>query len=564
MAQTDVTVARSGAKILVDALRIHGVDTAFGVPGESYLAVLDALYDVQDEIKFVICRQEGGAANMADAYGKLTGRPGICFVTRGPGATNASLGIHTAHQDSTPVILFIGQVGNDVVEREAFQEIDYRRMYGQMAKWVAQIDRADRVPEYISHAFHTAVSGRPGPVVLALPEDMQTEMATVADTGRYQRVAAYPGPSDMRKLRDMLAEAQRPMVIVGGGGWNAPACEDFKAFVTTFNLPVGCSYRCQDLIDNADPHYVGDVAVGLNPRLAERFKQSDLLLVVGARLGEWTTVNYTLFDVPRPKMKFVHVHPGAEELGRVYQGDLLINAGMPEFASAARALEPVSERWAEWTGGARADLEAWQQPVQVPGKVNMSEVMKLLRERLPRNAIITNGAGNFSLWAHRFYRYGGFRTQLAPTSGAMGYGVPSAVAAKIVHPERTVIAFSGDGDFLMTGQELATAAQYDAKVTFVVVNNGMYGTIRMHQEREFPGRVSGTELKNPDFAALARAYGFHGEIVEDTSQFAGAFERAQAAKTSALIEVRIDPDAISPRTTLSAIRAEAMKNKANT
>jgi len=561
MNPTDTTLARSGAKILVDALRIHGVDTAFGVPGESYLAVLDALHDVQDEIKFVICRQEGGAANMADAYGKLTGRPGICFVTRGPGATNASLGIHTSHQDSTPVILFIGQVGNDVVEREAFQEIDYRRMFGQMAKWVAQIDRADRVPEYISHAFHTAVSGRPGPVVLALPEDMQTEMATVQDTARYQRIAAHPGPGDMRKLRGMLADAQRPMVIVGGGGWSHEACEDFKAFVTAYNLPVGCSYRCQDLIDNADPHYVGDVAVGLNPKLAERFKQCDLLLVVGARLGEWTTVNYTLFDVPRPKMKFVHVHPGAEELGRVYQGDLLINSGMPEFASAARALEPVNERWAEWTGGARADLEAWQQPVKVTGGVNMSEIMKFLRERLPRDAIVTNGAGNFSLWAHRFYHYGGFRTQLAPTSGAMGYGVPSAVAAKIVHPQRTVIAFSGDGDFLMTGQELATAAQYDAKVTFVVVNNGMYGTIRMHQEREFPGRVSGTQLKNPDFAALARAYGFHGETVEATAEFASAFERAQQAKTSALIEVRIDPDAISPRTTLSAIRAEALKNR---
>lgn len=553
---------RTGAQILVDALRIHGVDTIFGVPGESYLAVLDALHDVGDEIKFVICRQEGGAANMADAYGKMTGRPGICFVTRGPGATNASLGIHTAHQDSTPVILFIGQVGNDVVEREAFQEIDYRRMFGPMAKWVAQIDRADRVPEYLSHAFHTAVSGRPGPVVLALPEDMQTDMASVPDTARYQRVAANPGQGDMQKLRDMLAQAERPMVILGGGGWNRTAVDDLQAFVTTYNLPVGCAYRCQDLIDNRDPHYVGDVAVGLNPKLAERFRQCDLLLVVGARLGEWTTVNYTLFDVPRPKMKFVHVHPGAEELGRVYQADLLINSGMPEFAAAARALEPVAERWAEWTGGARADLEAWQQPVAVPGKVNMSEVIHVLRRRLPRDAIVTNGAGNFSLWAHRFYHYGAFRTQLAPTSGAMGYGVPAAVAAKVVHPERTVVSFSGDGDFLMTGQELATAAQYDLKITFIVVNNGMYGTIRMHQEREFPARVSGTMLKNPDFAALARAYGLQGEIVEATADFEAAFERAQKASTASLIEVRIDPDAISPRTTLSAIRAEALKSKA--
>jgi acetolactate synthase I/II/III large subunit len=553
--------SRSGAKILVDALKIHGVDMAFGVPGESYLAVLDALYDARDRIKFVICRQEGGAANMADAYGKLTGRPGICFVTRGPGATNASLGIHTAHQDSTPVILFIGQVDSSVVEREAFQEMDYRRMFGQMAKWVAQIDRADRVPEYLSHAFHTAVSGRPGPVVLALPEDMQTDMATVPDAGPYQRVASHPGPENMRKLREMLAEAERPFVIAGGGGWSAQACEDFKAFVSTFNLPVGCAYRCQDLIDNRDPHYVGDIAVGLNPKIAERIKTSDVLLVVGARLGEWTTVNYSLIDIPRPKQKLIHVHAGAEELGRVYQGDLLINSGMPEFAAAARALEPIRERWAEWTGGARADLEAWQQPVNVPGHVNMSEVMRFLRNRLPRDAIVTNGAGNFSLWAHRFYQYGSFRTQLAPTSGAMGYGVPAAVAAKLVHPERTIISFSGDGDFMMTGQELATAAQYDLKITFVVVNNGMYGTIRMHQEREFPGRVSGTELKNPDFAALARAYGFHGETVEATADFEGAFERAQSAKTAALIEVRIDPDAINPRTTLSAIRAEALKNK---
>jgi acetolactate synthase-1/2/3 large subunit len=460
------------------------------------------------------------------------------------------------------VILFIGQIGSGVVEREAFQEMDYRRMYGQMAKWVAQIDRADRVPEYLSHAFHTAVAGRPGPVVLALPEDMQTDVATVPDTGRYQRVASHPGPENMRQTRDMLAQAERPFVIVGGGGWSEQACADFRAFVHTYNLPVGCSYRCQDLIDNRDPHYVGDIAVGLNPKLAERIKSSDVLLVVGARLGEWTTVNYTLIDIPRPKQKLIHVHAGAEELGRVYQGDLLVNAGMPEFAAAAKALEPISERWAEWTAGARADLEAWQRPVQVPGRANMSEVMHFLRERVPRDTIITNGAGNFSLWAHRFYHYGPFRTQLAPTSGAMGYAVPAAVAAKLVQPDRTVISLSGDGDFMMTGQELATAAQYDLKITFIVVNNGMYGTIRMHQEREFPGRVSGTDLKNPDFAALARAYGFHGETVETTADFQGAFERAQKASTAALIEVRIDPDAINPRTTLSAIRAEALKNRA--
>ncbi len=561
MKGTDSRLARTGAQILIDALKVHAVDLAFGVPGESYLAVLDALYEARDTIKFVICRQEGGAANMAEAYGKLTGRPGICFVTRGPGASNASIGIHTAFQDSTPVILFVGQVSNDVVEREAFQEIDFRRMFGQMTKWVAQIDRADRVPEYVSHAFHTAVSGRPGPVVLALPEDMQTQTAVVADGGRYQRVPAYPGAADMLRLRQMLSQAERPMALVGGPGWNRQACEDLMTFVTAFNLPVACAFRAQDLIDNRDPHYVGDVAVGLNPKLAERMRNCDLLLAIGARLGEWTTANYTLVDIPRPKQKFIHIHPGAEELGRVYQGDLLINAGMPEFAGAARGLAPVRTLWDEWTEGARADLEAWQQPVAAPGSLNMSEVMHFLRQRLPPAAIVTNGAGNFSIWVHRFYRYTGFRTQLGPTSGAMGYGVPAAIAAKLVHPERPVVSFSGDGCFLMNGQELATAKQYDLKIVFIVVNNGMYGTIRMHQEREYPGHIYGTQLTNPDFAALARAYGLHGEIVERTADFERAFERAWNAKTSALLELRIDPDAITPRTTLSAIRAEALKSK---
>jgi len=550
---------RTGAQLLVDALKIHGVDTAFGVPGESYLAVLDALHDARGQIRFVICRQEGGAANMAEAYGKLTGRPGICFVTRGPGATNASIGLHTAFQDSTPLILFIGQVGNDVVEREAFQEIDFRRMFGQMAKWVAQIDRADRVPEYLSHAFHTAVAGRPGPVVLALPEDMQTVTATVPDTGRYRRVAAHPGDADMQRLRELLAKAQRPFLMLGGGGWTREACEDIRAFIHAFDLPTGCSFRCQDLLDNRDLHYVGDIAVGINPAIAARIKEADLLIAVGPRLGEWTTVNYTLIDLPRPKQTFVHVHTGAEELGRVYQADLPINSGMPEFAAAARRLAAVKPAWWELTRAARSEYEAWQQPVKVPGRLNMSEVVLGLRRRLPPETIITNGAGNFALWMHRFHQYPGFRTQLGPTSGAMGYGVPAAVAAKIVHPERPVICFAGDGDFLMNGQELATAMQYGLKIIFIVVNNGMFGTIRMHQERHYPGRVSGTELANPDFAALARAYGLHGEIVETTADFEAAFERAWNAPTAALLELRVDPDAITPRTTLSAIRAEAEK-----
>ena len=550
---------RTGGQLLVDTLRVHGADMVFGVPGESYLSVLDAFYETRDDIKFVICRQEGGAAFMADAYGKLTGRPGICFVTRGPGATNASIGIHTAFQDSTPLILFIGQVRSDMSERDAQQEIDYRRMYGQMAKWVAQIDHPGRVPEMVSHAFHLAVSGRPGPVVLALPENMLTAAAAVADTARYQRVAAHPSAADMNTLRDMLAQARQPLLMLGGSGWNAQACADIKAFAETNALPAACTYRCQDLFDNRHPNYAGDIAVGLNPALEQRIRSADLLLAVGPRLDSWTTSHYTLLDVPRPKQKFIHVHAGAEELGRVYQGDLLINAGMPEFAAAARGLAPVKATWSSATRAARAEYEAWQQPVGGPGALNMSEVIAFLRKRLPPETILTAGAGAYIVWLHRFYQFTGFRTQLGPTSGAMGYGVPSAVAAKLVHPERAVVSFSGDGCFLMNGQELATAALYDAKVIFIVVNNGMYGAIRIHQEAHYPERVIGTDLRNPDFATLARGYGLHGEAVETTVDFAPAFERAWNAKTAALLELKIDPDAISPRTTLSAVRAKALK-----
>ena len=562
MKPSDTTLARTGGQLLVDALKVHGVDHVFGVPGESYLAALDAFHDATEKIRFVICRQEGGAAYMAEAYGKLTGRPGICFATRGPGATNASLGIHTAYQDSTPVILFIGQVGNDFVEREAFQEIDYRRMYGQMAKWVAQIDRADRVPEYVHRAFHTAVSGRPGPVVLALPEDMLTETAAVADTGRYQRVAAHPGEADLQKLRAMLAQAQRPFVLLGGSDWTAQACADFRAFAEANDLPVGTAFRRQDLYDNRLPNFAGDVGIGISPKLAERVKACDLLIAIGARMDEMTTAGYTLIEAPRPKSKFVHVHPGAEVLGRVYEAELLIHSGMPEFAQALHKLAPVESRpWQDATKAARAEHEAWLRPEPAPGALHPGEVIAFLGKRLPPESIITNGAGNFAGWIHRYYPYPGFRTELAPTSGSMGYGVPSAIAAKLVHPDRPVISFSGDGDFLMCGQELATAAQHDLKIVFIVMNNGMYGTIRMHQERNYPGRVSGTELKNPDFAALARAYGLQGEIVEKTADFEPAFERAMKAKTASLIELRIDPEAITTRTTLSAIRAAALKNK---
>ena len=549
---------RSGGQLLVDALCAHGVDRAFCVPGESYLAVIDALYDARDRIDLVVCRQEGGAAFMAEAYGKLTGRPGICMVTRGPGATNASIGVHTAYQDSTPMILFIGQIGSDVVEREAFQEVDYRRMFGQMAKWVAQIDRADRVHEYVSHAFHVAVSGRPGPVVLSLPEDMLVAQAPAISPRPYHRVKAHPGPEQMEELSRMLSGAQRPLLMLGGGDWSAQACEDIRVFAEAWKLPVTCSFRRQDLLDNRHAHYAGEIGIATGADLKKRVTESDLILAVGPRLGEMTTNGYTLFDIPQLRQCFVHVHPGAEELGRVYQADLMINAGMVEFARAARATLPrAAPSWGERTQTLRSEYLKTLEAVQVPGAVNMSEIVAWLNQRLPAGSILTNGAGNFSGWLQRFYQYTGFRTQLAPTNGAMGYGVPAAVAAQLVHPDRIVVCFSGDGDFMMTGQELATAMQYGAPVVFVVVNNGMYGTIRMHQEREYPARVHGTALSNPDFAALARAYGAHGELVERTDQFAAAFERARESKKAALLEIRLDPEAITTRTTLSAIRKQA-------
>jgi acetolactate synthase-1/2/3 large subunit len=549
---------RTGGQVLIDALRIHGVDTVFCVPGESYLAALDALHDAP-EIKLIVCRQEGGAAYMAEAYGKMTGRPGICFVTRGPGATNASVGVHCAFQDSTPMILFIGQVARDQVEREAFQEIDFRRMFGQMAKWVAEIDDAARVPEYVSQAFHRAMNGRPGPVVLALPEDMLTDRVDVPDAGRYKPVRPSPGAAQMRELSDRLGAAKRPLMILGGGGWSAEAVADMRAFAEAANLPVGCSFRCQDLFDNGHPNYAGDVGIGINPKLAERVKNADLLIVVGARLGEMTTSGYTLVSIPVPRQALVHVHPSAEELGRVYQPALAINAGMAEFAAMAKALSPLPSRaWDNDTKAARADYLEWTTPPKVEGPVQMGEIMSWLEQHLPADAILTNGAGNYATWIHRFHRYRQFRTQLAPTNGSMGYGVPAAVAAKVIAPARMVVSFNGDGCYMMNGQELATAVQYNASVIFVVVNNGSYGTIRMHQERHYPGRVSGTDLVNPDFVALAKAYGAHGELVEKTADFAPAFERAAKAGKPALIEIRLSAEVITPRQTLSQIRAAAM------
>jgi acetolactate synthase-1/2/3 large subunit len=553
---------RTGGQVLVDALNNHGVDMAFAVPGESYLAVLDALHDASNRIRLITCRQEGGAAYMAEAYGKLTGKPGICLVTRGPGASNATVGLHTAFQDSTPMILLIGQVARDQAEREAFQEVDFRRLFGQVTKWTAQIEDARRIPEYVSQAFHRAVNGRPGPVALALPEDMLTDRVEVKDAGHYVTARGNPSAEQMADLRDRLTRAKRPFVILGGGGWDAQAVADIQAFAENMNLPVGCAFRCQDFFDNDHMNYAGDVGIGINPKLGERVKQADLLLVVGARLGEMTTSGYTLLEPPVPQQTLVHVHASPEELGRVYQAALPINSGMQGFAKMARDLKPVDHSaWDAQTSAARAEYEEWQKHSPNAGAVQMGEIMAYLRTKLPKDAIITNGAGNYATWFHRFYRWRSYRTQLAPTNGSMGYGVPAAVAAKLVHPERIVLSANGDGCFLMNGQEIATAVQHNANVIFLVINNGMYGTIRMHQEREYPGRVSGTDLRNPDFAALARAYGAHGETVNETAEFAPAFERCLKAGKPALIEIQLDPEAITPRLGLSQIRANAQKSK---
>jgi acetolactate synthase-1/2/3 large subunit len=546
-------VSRHGGKLLVDQLVVHGADTAFCVPGESYIALLDGLYE--SPIRLITCRHEAGAANMADAYGKLTGRPGICIVTRGPGATHASVGVHTAFQDSTPLILLVGQVASDQEEREAFQEIDYRRMFGQMAKWVAQIDRIDRIPELIGRAFATACSGRPGPVVLALPEDMLASSSDAADGLRFNAAQSHPGAEQLERLEALLRGAERPLAIIGGATWTPATSEAMREFCEANELPAGAAFRRQDALDNDSPSYVGDVGIGINPKLAARVREADLLLVVGPRLGEMTTSGYTLLESPTPAQTLVHVHPGAEELGRVYRAELPILSGMEEFSNAVRDLR-VEPRWRDWTAAARAEYEDWQRHDPIPGSLDLGDCIAHMRERVP-DAIVTNGAGNFTVWVHRFWRWRRYGTQLAPTSGAMGYGVPAAVAAKALSPDSTVVCFAGDGDFLMSGQELATAVQYELPIVVIVVNNGMYGTIRMHQERQFPGRVVGTDLVNPDFAAYARAFGAHGETVTETAAFPDAFERALAAGTPAVLELRIDPEAINPRTTLSAIRAQA-------
>ena len=551
---------RSGGQILVDALRIHGVKRAFCVPGESYLAVLDALHDVQEEIDLVVCRQEGGAAYMAEAYGKLTGEPGICFVTRGPGATNASVGVHTAFQDSTPMILFIGQVARDQQYREAFQEIDFRQMFGPLAKWVVQIDDTRRIPELISQAFHRAVNGRPGPVVVALPEDMLTEFAQVNDAGPFKRVLMTPAAEQLTAMQHLLGQAERPLMVLGGSGWDAESVHDIRLFAEQQDIPVAASFRCQDLFDNRHPNYVGDLGFAASAPLLSAVKEADLLLVVGSRMGEVSTGGYAALEIPVPKQTLIHIHQGIEELGRVYQPALAINSSMSTFAKSASKLPAVAPaRNREWTRTLNSHYQQNLERSPSPGDVQMADIIAWLNRRLPDDAILTNGAGNYAVWLQRFYQFRQYRTQLGPTNGSMGYGVPAAVAAKLTCPERVVVSFSGDGCFLMNGQEIATAAQYGANVIFVVINNGMYGTIRMHQERNYPGRVSGTDLHNPDFVALAQAYGLHGELVTVTAGFEPAFERCLAMSRPCLIEVRVDPEALTPRLSLSQIRAQSSK-----
>ncbi|WP_274630789.1 thiamine pyrophosphate-binding protein [Arvimicrobium flavum] len=546
---------KSGAQLLVDVLTANGVDRVFCVPGESYLAVLDALHDTR-EIETVVCRHEGGVAMMAEADGKLTGRPGIAFVTRGPGATNATAGLHVAMQDSTPMVLFIGQIARASREREAFQELDYRRMLGQLSKLTIEIDSAERVPEIVGRAFRTATSGRPGPVVIVLPEDMLEESVEAVDLLPNAPVEIYPSLDQLAELDRMIEVSERPLLLVGGSRWDASARESLQLWAAARELPVVTAFRRQDRFDNTNPCYVGDMGIGTNPDLLAYLASVDLLVVVGARLDDLTTAGYSRLAVPTPGQKIVHVFPSAEELGKVYRTNLAIVATPRGFAamlpnSGAGKLSRATE-----TARLRASYEKWQQPLPAPGTVNMSEIVSEFRKQLPHDAIITNGAGNFATWVHRFHRFEALGSQLAPTSGSMGYGLPAAVAAKLRFKDRTVVCVAGDGDFQMTCQEFGTAAQAGANIICVVVDNAMYGTIRMHQEREYPGRVQATGLENPDFAMIAKAYGCFGETVVSTDQFFPALTRAMDAGRPALLHVIVDPEALTPAQTLSAIRSQ--------
>ena len=569
--------SQMGGHLLVECLIAQGVTHAFGVPGESYLAALDGFHKYQDQIQFVTCRQEGGAAFMADAQGRLTGRPGVCFVTRGPGATNASIGVHTAFQDSTPMVLFVGDVATETRDREAFQEVDFCSFFGPstkgMAKRVERIDDASRIPEYVARAFATAMNGRPGPVVLVLPEDMLTHEVSSRPLPQLEPVQAWSDPGSLRELREMLLKAQRPFVIAGGGGWTPQSAQALQRFAENWQLPVGNAFRFQDTFDNFHPLYAGDVGIGINPKLAQRIKDSDLIIAIGPRLGEMTTSGYTLLEVPKPKQKLVHIHASAEELNRVYHADLAICASMN---AAARSLEvltaPSSVAWTDWAAQANADYLANTLPQTLAGLpadsaqglVNMPEVISVLQRHLPADAVLTNGAGNFASWVHRYYKHHGiskgFKTQLAPTVGAMGYGVPAGIAAAVL-TGRVVFTIAGDGDFLMNGQELATAAQHGAKTIVVLLNNGMFGTIRMHQERDFPTHNMGSHLNNPNFANLAKAYGYEGVRISKTEEFEPALTAALARNQGTLIEIMLDPEAITTRVTLSAITQNALKTK---
>jgi len=554
-----ISPSRTGGQILVDQLLVHGVQQLFCVPGESFLAVLDALHDAA--IAVTVCRQEGGAAMMAEAQGKLTGKPGICFVTRGPGATNAAAGVHIAHQDSTPLLLFVGQVARDALGREAFQELDYSAVFGTLAKWVVQVDDPKRLPELVSRAFHVATSGRPGPVVIALPEDMLTETATVADALPYAVTETYPGAAQLVELQDRLAQAQRPVVVLGGSRWSEAAVAQFTAFAEAFSLPVYCSFRRQMLFNANHACYAGDLGLGANPRMLARIRQSDLVLVVGGRLSEVPSQGYELLDIPNPQQVMVHVHADADELGKLYRAAQSIHATPQAFAQAVCSLRPAAPvTWGADTQTAREDYLRWSDPAPlcIPGPLPMGEVMQHLRATLPADTIFCNGAGNFATWVHRFWPFTHYASQLAPTSGSMGYGLPAGVGAKRLWPQREVVVFAGDGDFMMHGQEFATAVQYGLPIIVVLLDNAMYGTIRMHQERTYPGRISATQLKNPDFCGYAQVFGGHGERVSRTEEFAPALARARASGKPAILHCLLDPQAITPTGTLDGIRKAAL------
>ena len=545
---------RHGGKILVNQLEAQGAGAAFTVPGESFLAALDGLHD-SNRIRTVICRQEGGASMMAEAWGKITGEPGVCFVTRGPGAANAMSGLHVAQQDSTPMVLFVGMPARDHEDREAFQEIEIKQVFSSYVKWAAVIRQTERIPEYVSRAFHTARSSRPGPVVLGLPEDMLAAEVEALDARPARVAEPQPSAADMAELRERLARAQRPLMIVGGPGWSREVQRAVEAFAERFDLPVAPAFRYQDYIDNRHRCHVGCAGIGIDAGLAGAISGADVLIVVGARLGEMTTSQYTLLGIPNPKQFLVHVHPSPDELGSVYRADLPIAAGAAAFARALGRMEaPSSVAWSGLTSELRAAYEKSLTPIALPGAVRLADVVRTVSGMLPEDAIVTNGAGNYSAFVHRYFEYKGYRTQLAPTSGSMGYGLPAAIAAKLAHPTRAVVNFQGDGCFLMTGQELATAVQYALPIVTIIANNGLYGTIRMHQEREYPNRVIGTSLVNPDFAAYARSFGAEGFTVAETRDFAPAFAQALEARKPTVIDLKIDPEAISPRKTLSEIR----------